>query len=49
MSARARDVLLGLALALVAFGGAAWQVEQSAASAGEKGQDTLPRLICPLH
>jgi hypothetical protein len=49
MSTRARDLLLGLALALVALGGAAWQVEQSAAAAAEKGQDTLPRLICPLH
>jgi hypothetical protein len=49
MSTRARDLLLGLALALVALGGAAWQVEQSAAAAAENGQDTLPRLICPLH
>jgi hypothetical protein len=49
MSTRARDLLLGLALALVALCGAAWQVEQSAAAAAEKGQDTLPRLICPLH
>jgi hypothetical protein len=49
MSTRARDLLIGLALALVALGGAAWQVEQSAATAAEKGQDTVPRLICPLH
>jgi len=49
MSTRARDLLLGLALALVALGGAAWQVEQSAASAAEHGEQTLPRLIGPLH
>jgi hypothetical protein len=49
MSGRARDLLIGAALALVALGGAAWQVEQSAAAAANKGQDTLPRLICPLH
>jgi hypothetical protein len=49
MSTRARDHQLGVALALVALGGVAWQVEQSAAAAAEKGQDTLPRLICPLH
>ena len=49
MSTRARDLLLGVLLALVALGGAAWQVEQSAASAAEDGEKTLPRLICPLH
>jgi hypothetical protein len=49
MSSRARDLLIGLALALIALAGAAWQVEQSAAAAAEKGQDNLPRLICPLH
>ena len=49
MSTRARDLLIGLVLALVALAGAAWQVERSAAAAAQKGQDTLPRLICPLH
>jgi hypothetical protein len=46
---RARDLLIGALLALVALGGAFWQVEQSAASAAEDGKQTLPRLICPLH
>jgi hypothetical protein len=38
-----RRLLLGVALALVAFGGVFWQAEQP----GEAGQ--MPRLICPLH
>ncbi|MEA2290938.1 MAG: hypothetical protein QOD55_2935 [Solirubrobacteraceae bacterium] len=57
MSRRARDLLLGLALSLVAFGGVLWQVDQSGAlrdgpartaSVGDE-RTSLPRLICPLH
>ena len=43
MSRRARDVLVGVALTLVALGGAAIQVDASEA------HRELPPLICPLH
>jgi hypothetical protein len=38
-----RRLLLGVAIALVAFGGASYQ----AAEAEQGGE--LPRLVCPLH
>jgi hypothetical protein len=38
-----RDLAVGLAIALVAFGGVYWQAGQAGAS-GE-----VPHLICPLH
>jgi hypothetical protein len=38
-----RDVLIGVALTVVAFFGALYQVNESQADA------ELPRLICPLH
>jgi hypothetical protein len=41
----ARDLLVGLALTLAGLAGALWQV---AASAPE-GEQTVPKLICPLH
>jgi hypothetical protein len=48
MSRRLRDLLIGVALALVALGGALWQVEASQAQAEDERQ-SLPRLVCPLH
>jgi hypothetical protein len=44
MSRRSRELLVGVALTLVAFAGVLWQVEQSAATG-----KSLPVLICPLH
>ena len=38
-----RELVVGVAIALVAFGGVYWQAGQ----AGESGE--LPRLVCPLH
>jgi hypothetical protein len=38
-----REIVVGLALTLVAFGGVYYQAGQAGAS-GE-----VPRLICPLH
>jgi hypothetical protein len=38
-----RDLAVGVAITLVAFGGVYWQAGQAGAS-GE-----VPRLICPLH
>lgn len=46
MSQRARDLLLGVALTLVAFLGVAWQ---AGATAPEGAHRELPPLICPLH
>jgi hypothetical protein len=43
MSRRMRELLVGLAITAVAFGGVYWQAGQAGAS-GE-----LPRLVCPLH
>jgi hypothetical protein len=43
MTRRRRDLLLGVVLALVAFAGAAVQVETSEA------HRELPSLVCPLH
>jgi hypothetical protein len=43
MSRRMRELLVGVALTLVAFAGVFWQAEQP----GESGE--LPRLVCPLH
>jgi hypothetical protein len=43
MSRRMRELLVGVAITLVAFGGVYWQAGQAGAS-GE-----LPRLVCPLH
>jgi len=43
MSRRMRELLVGVAITLVAFGGVYWQAGQADAS-GE-----LPRLVCPLH
>jgi len=58
MSRAVRDLLVGLALTLVAFVGVLWQLDQSGAlrSADAHGKSgarqehvSLPRLICPLH
>ena len=58
MSRAARDLLVGLALTLVAFVGVLWQLDQSGAlrsadaqakSGARQEQVSLPRLICPLH
>lgn len=38
----ARELLVGVAITLAAFGGVYWQAEP-----GEAG--ALPRLVCPLH
>ena len=38
-----RELLVGVAITLAAFGGVYWQ----AAQPGEAGE--LPRLVCPLH
>jgi hypothetical protein len=38
-----RRLLVGVAITLVAFGGAFWQAYQP----GEAGE--VPRLVCPLH
>jgi hypothetical protein len=43
MSRRVRELLVGVAITLVAFGGVFWQAGQ----AGENGE--VPRLVCPLH
>jgi hypothetical protein len=43
MSRRMRELLVGVALTVVAFAGVFWQAEQP----GEAGE--LPRLVCPLH
>jgi hypothetical protein len=43
MSRRVRELVVGLAITLVAFGGVFWQAGQ----AGEAGE--VPRLVCPLH
>lgn len=43
MSRRARELLVGVAITLVAFAGVYWQ----AARAGQAGE--VPRLVCPLH
>ncbi|HWT23824.1 MAG TPA: hypothetical protein VN213_09995 [Solirubrobacteraceae bacterium] len=57
MTRAVRDLLIGLALTLVAFAGVLWQLEQSGAlrpadaraAAAREEQVSLPRLICPLH
>ena len=41
-----RDLLVGVAVSLVALAGMAWQLDSSAAR-GDAGD--VPRLICPLH
>ena len=38
-----RELLVGVAITLVAFAGVYWQAEPP----GEAGE--LPRLVCPLH
>jgi hypothetical protein len=38
-----RQVLVGVAITLVAFAGVFWQAEQP----GQAGE--VPRLVCPLH
>jgi hypothetical protein len=43
MSRRMRELVVGVALTLVAFAGVVWQAEKP----GEAGE--LPRLVCPLH
>jgi hypothetical protein len=43
MSRRMRELLVGMAITLVAFAGVYWQAGQ----AGQSGE--LPRLVCPLH
>jgi hypothetical protein len=43
MTRRVRELVVGVAITLVAFGGVYWQAGQ----AGEAGE--LPRLVCPLH
>jgi hypothetical protein len=43
VSRRVRELVVGLAITLVAFGGVFWQAGQ----AGEAGE--VPRLVCPLH
>ena len=43
MTRRMRELLVGVAITLVAFAGVYWQAEQP----GEAGE--LPRLVCPLH
>jgi hypothetical protein len=43
MSRRMRELLVGVAITLVAFAGVYWQAGQAGAS-GE-----VPRLVCPLH
>jgi hypothetical protein len=43
MTRRVRELLVGVAITLVAFGGVYWQAGQ----AGEAGE--VPRLVCPLH
>ena len=43
MSRRVRELLVGVAITLVALGGVFWQAGQ----AGEAGE--VPRLVCPLH
>jgi hypothetical protein len=45
MSRMARDLLIGVALTLAGLGGAVWQ----AAASAPEGEETVPRLICPLH
>jgi hypothetical protein len=38
-----RELVVGVAITLVAFGGVYWQ-------AGQPGEaNELPRLVCPLH
>ena len=48
MSTRRAELLVGLALAVVAFAGASWQVDAATPSPGE-GSEGLPKLVCPLH
>jgi hypothetical protein len=43
MSRRMRELLVGVAITLVAFAGVYWQ----AAQPGQAGE--APRLVCPLH
>lgn len=43
MSRRMRELVVGVAITLVAFAGVFWQAEQP----GRGGE--LPRLVCPLH
>jgi hypothetical protein len=43
MTRRMRELLVGVALTLVAFAGVYWQAEQP----GPAGE--VPRLVCPLH
>jgi hypothetical protein len=38
-----RQILVGVAITLVAFGGVYWQAGQAGASGD------VPRLVCPLH
>ena len=49
MSRLGRDLLIGVALTLVAFFGVLYQVAASSAKAGANSKKPLPRLICPLH
>ena len=47
MTRRMRDLALGLILAGVTFLGVLWQVNESVAAGAD--EDSVPRLICPLH
>jgi hypothetical protein len=38
-----RELLVGVAITVVAFAGVSWQAGQSGASGD------VPRLVCPLH
>jgi hypothetical protein len=46
MSRRARDLLIGVALAAVTFAGVAWQ---AGATKSDGAHRELPALVCPLH
>ena len=48
MSRLARDLLIGVALALVALAGTVWSLAEYEASAGD-GRGSVPQLVCPLH
>ncbi|MEZ0292521.1 MAG: hypothetical protein ACAH82_08250 [Solirubrobacteraceae bacterium] len=45
----ARDLVIGLLLAGVAFLGTLYQVNESTASANQGQGEHVPKLFCPLH
>jgi hypothetical protein len=49
MSRLARDLLLGVALTLVALAVIVWWLAETTPAAAEGRGDQLPRLVCPLH